>query len=98
MTPPAERTGSASTAAGAPTLAWSKSSKPASRHEQSQSPSQWRIGQRYSYGAGMVGAVRREDLTGGEVEPPAAVLELEERAGRGFDDAGRKLPAVADQE
>ena len=36
-----------------PTDAWSKRSKPASRHVQSHAPSHARTGQRYSYGAGI---------------------------------------------
>jgi len=56
MTPPADSTGSATTAAGEPTEAWSNRSNPASRHVQSQVPSQWRMGQRYAYGAGSANA------------------------------------------
>ena len=52
ITPPADSTGSATTAAGEPTDAWSKRSKPASRQDKSQVSWQWRIGQRYAYGAG----------------------------------------------
>ncbi len=46
MIPPADRTGSATTAQREPTVDWSIRSKPVSRHVQSQAPSQWRIGQR----------------------------------------------------
>ena len=52
MIPPAESTGSATTAQSDPTELWSIRSKPVSRHVQSQAPSQWRTGQRYAYGAG----------------------------------------------
>ena len=52
MIPPAESTGSATTAQSEPTDCWSTSSNPASRHVQSHAPSQWRTGQRYAYGAG----------------------------------------------
>ena len=52
MTPPADSTGSATSAAGEPTDAWSNRSNPASRHVQSHSPSQARTGHRYAYGAG----------------------------------------------
>src|SRR5579859_728435 len=54
MTPPADNTGSAITAHSAPTDCCSTISKPASKHEQSQVPLQWRIGHRYAYGAGSV--------------------------------------------
>src|SRR3954469_3077471 len=52
MMPPAESTGSTTSAHSDPTDCWSTRSNPASRHVQSQVPSQWRIGQRYAYGAG----------------------------------------------
>ena len=44
--PPAESTGSATSAQSEPTDCWSTSSKPTSRHVQSHAPSQWRTGQR----------------------------------------------------